>query len=463
MKERFLFALQRSIGSCVAQRYLELQSLSASDPAAVRTHAEMRLDYVLQFAQQRVNFYRERVPGNGRCGLRDFPILTRANLVNSFRQLMADDLRQEYDGRRPRGYSWVEVKTGGSTGVPVAAIHDADFRDRGRAARLFSQYLCGFPVPTPYFRLWGSMKDINGRKSSRTQRVMAWLSNEHLMNAFRMTPQDMDAYLDEINRLKIDYMMAYADAAYELGSYAIAAGKRVRPLKAVMLCAATVTPTMRQAVTDGLHARAHNKYGTRECADIACECEQGGLHIYSPFVHLEVVSDAGEPLPVGSFGRLLVTILSNRRFPLIRYDIGDMAALSNDRCACGSAFPLLRSLEGRAVEMLTSASGAYVTPAFVIHLIGVEQNPGWIKKFQLIQNGAGEFELRMVVAPSVAEAEFCTVRDRITADLREVLGGESRIHTVRTDEIPLTQHGKHLYTINRTRRSTVEARAERYD
>src|SRR4030095_6541962 len=102
-------------------------------------------------------------------------------------ELMEPSLREEYRApKRRRGYSWVEVKTGGSTGTPTVVIHDRDFRDWGRAGRLYSQYLCGCALGTPFFMLWGSMRDINEARDSAQKRVLNALLGVRPMNAFLM-------------------------------------------------------------------------------------------------------------------------------------------------------------------------------------------------------------------------------------------------------------------------------------
>src|SRR6185503_4307806 len=99
--------------------------------------------------------------------------------------------------------------------------------------------------------------------------------------------------------------------------------------------------------------------GSRECCDIACECEQhNGLHVYSPNVFVEIVDELENACPPGKTGRLLVTLLNNPDFPMIRYQIGDMAeAADSDFCSCGLTWPRIKRLQGRADDMLTTEDG----------------------------------------------------------------------------------------------------------
>ena len=62
-----------------------------------------------------------------------------------------------------------------------------------------------------------------------------------------------------------------------------------------------------------------NRYGCEEVSLIACECEEhDGLHLNADGVYCEVMAD----------GRLLVTDLTNRAMPLIRYQVGDVVVPS---------------------------------------------------------------------------------------------------------------------------------------
>ena len=444
-KHAFLLA-HDAIGSGLRGHYAEF--LAASRWSAVhleKLHAE-RLDALLQHASKVVPFYRERAT---RPELSAFPILRKEDIHAHFDALMEPSLVAEYRAeKKPRGYSWVEVKTGGSTGTPTTVIHDAGFRDWGRAGRLYSQWMCGFPIGTPFFQLWGSMRDINDAKDSTQKRVLNSLLQVRPLNAFLMDDARMADYLREIGDSQIDHLMAYVDAAYQLARFQEKSGKSMRPLKSVMACAGTVTDEVREKLARVFGARVHNKYGSRECADMACECAAGGFHIYATGIHLEIVDDAGQPVPAGTTGRILVTLLQNRRFPIIRYEIGDIGALSTAKCKCGSPLPLLEKVEGRISEIITAANGAYVSPVYIRHLIGVVHNPGALGKFQFVQTAATTYTLAMQMDATFSDEDFAKVTARIRPDLEKVLGGGSELGIARVADIPASESGKFLYVRN---------------
>ena len=445
-KQAFLLA-HDCIGSRLRGHHREfLESMAWPRERFDALHRE-RLDSLLRHAAKDVQYYRERVSSPE---LSAFPILRKEDIHAHFERMMEPSLLAEYRAeKRPRGYSWTEVKTGGSTGTPTTVIHDADFRDWGRAGRLFSQWMCGFPIGTPFFMLWGSMRDINDARDSLQKRVLNSLLQVRPLNAFLMDEARMTSYAKEINESSIGHLMAYVDAAYQLARFVEKSGAPVRKLDSVMACAGTVTDEFRATLSRVFGARVHNKYGSRECADMACECAAGGFHIYATGVHLEIVDDRGEPVPAGTTGRILVTLLHNRRFPLVRYEIGDIGALSSAKCKCGSPLPLLERVEGRISEVITSPTGAYVSPVFIRHLIGVAHGPGALERFQFVQKGAAEYSLALQLDAAFSDADFDAFAALLRRDFEKVLGDGAQIAIRRVADIPPNENGKFSYVQNR--------------
>jgi phenylacetate-CoA ligase len=434
------------LGSRLREHYREFVELERWSPTRLAEVHQSRLTGLLQHAIETVPFYRERVR---EAQLAAFPVLRKEDVHAHFEELMEPALREEYRApKRPRVYSWVEVKTGGTTGTPAVVIHDRDFRDWGRAARLYSQYLCGFPLGTPFFMLWGSMRDINEAKDSLAKRILNVLLRVHPLNAFLMDDSRMAAYAKEISESRIEHLMGYVDAADQLARFIEKRGVVMRPLKAVMACAGTVTDDIRQRLARVFGARVHNKYGSRECADMACECAAGGFHIFHTATHLEVVDERDRPVPPGTVGRILVTLLHNQHFPIIRYEIGDVGALKEGTCPCRSPLPLLDRVEGRAAEMITTVHGAYVSPVYIRHLIGVVHNPGTLGKFQFVQEGAREYTLSMQLEAEFSDTEFAKTAMLIRRDLEAVLGADAKVDIKRVAEIPPAASGKFQYVRN---------------
>jgi phenylacetate-CoA ligase len=116
------------------------------------------------------------------------------------------------------------------------------------------------------------------------------------------------------------------------------------------------TEGMRAAIERAFGCRAYDVYGLSEIIGpgVAGECEaRTGLHVCDDHFLPEIVDPAtGTPLAPGTEGELVLTTLTKRAMPMIRYRTGDITSLSLEPCACGRTSARIARLKGRADDML---------------------------------------------------------------------------------------------------------------
>jgi phenylacetate-coenzyme A ligase PaaK-like adenylate-forming protein len=163
----------------------------------------------------------------------------------------------------------------------------------------------------------------------------------------------------------------------------------------------------RKTIEEAFGSRIVDLYTSVEFPSIAWECPTSSLyHIDSDAVLVESLklhSDA--PADSGERSRLVVTGLINHTMPLIRFWLGDIGVLTDEKCSCGVKLPLMKSIEGRAVDCITLPSGRVISPYALIkwmsaHSVG-------IKQYQIIQESRNRLVLR-VVLDSRTEKETLT-------------------------------------------------------
>jgi hypothetical protein len=111
------------------------------------------------------------------------------------------------------------------------------------------------------------------------------------------------------------------------------------------------------------------------------------------------------------------------------------------------------------VEFLRAADGAYVSPVYIRHLIGVVHNPGALRRFQLTQHDAVRFTLLVEPDPAATPGALEAARPLIERDLRAVLGAAARIEWRAVEHIPESASGKFLYVLNETETPRTGARS----
>ena len=455
------FGLQQAIGSKVFSRWREFQAWTRFSPSHLECAVEKRLARLLSSAIGESAFYRKLGLASNSAEsatnfLKRFPILTREQIRERFSDLVIDSLRNQITSQASvaaKRYDWLVIKTGGTTGTPTSVVHDAAFRDWGRTTRLFAQQLCGFPLGTRFFRLWGSEQDLLQQQEKLDRRVLRNLLGEVPMNAFRAKETELAQHHRMLqHHPSIHHLMAYVDAAVSLAAF-IEDRNLARPrLKTIMACAGTVTQEWRRILERVFSAEVYDKYGSRECADIACECaSHTGLHVFSPNVFVEIVDEKGRECPPGQTGRILVTLLNNLSFPMIRYQIGDLGAWAEaGPCPCGLAFPRMQNLQGREDDMLVTEDGTLLTSVFIRHFVGVSLNRQLVREWQFEQIGAGTFIFRYI--PLRADGLEDNLK-QIQASFRKALGAAVKIELRAVPEIRSAPTGKTLWIVNRWKRT----------
>jgi len=110
-----------------------------------------------------------------------------------------------------------------------------------------------------------------------------------------------------------------------------------------------------------------------------------GFVLLQPRLHVEIVDAAGQPLPYGQFGEVVVSGGFNPCLPLLRYRTGDCARL--EMSARG---PVLRGLVGRAPVRYRAPSGRWMNNVELSQALA----PFPLVQFAFHQQADGQFVLR---------------------------------------------------------------------
>lgn len=142
--------------------------------------------------------------------------------------------------------------------------------------------------------------------------------------------------------------------AYEEG----AADPPGQPIDAVLSFAETVTPEFRVRARRILGARVLDRYSCEEAGPLAFQCPSSDAHYHvaSTNAVVEVLDERGVRCRPGEIGRVFVTSLHNYASPVVRYELGDLAAWA-PRCVCGYDKPVLTDLLGRVRFLIRLPSG----------------------------------------------------------------------------------------------------------
>ncbi len=404
---------------------------------------EPLLANILHHSLEHVPFYRRSIQlddGIENLSPQDllghFPILTRKMIRENFEALKSDDLSKR---------KWVYNTSGGSTGEPLRLIQDRHFNDRQMAIQWLSFNWAGRYLGQPAIHLWGSERDILYHSEKLDRRILLQITNDRYLNTFMMSPAQMRAYLDLIDRTSPRLIVAYTESMHDLARFAEKECIEVKPQSAIMTSAETLYPPIRAKIEEVFHTRVFNRYGSREVGDIACECPaHNGMHIFPWGSYVEIVDEHGRPVPAGTEGQILVTNLNNYALPLIRYAIGDRGVLSPSQdCSCGRGGPILQEITGRTTDTFKKADGTLVHSEYFTHLLFFKD---WIQKFQIVQKDYKRLVFRIQKSDDGYQPPLEDLEE-IEKNSKVVMGDDCIVDFEFTDQIQPSPSGKAQYNI----------------
>jgi phenylacetate-CoA ligase len=128
------------------------------------------------------------------------------------------------------------------------------------------------------------------------------------------------------------------------------------PLRVGFFGAEPWTNEMRAQIEENLGLDALDIYGLSEMGGpgVAYEClHKTGMHVNEDHYLAEIVNpETLQPLPEGEVGELVITTLTRRAQPLIRYRTRDLCSLIFEPCECGRTFARMTKPVGRSDDML---------------------------------------------------------------------------------------------------------------
>ncbi|MBX9581391.1 MAG: phenylacetate--CoA ligase family protein [Gemmataceae bacterium] len=417
-----------------------LERTQYDQPAVVRARQLAALKVQLRHAHATVPYYRTAWraaavhPEDVRslADLEAFPVVTKADLRRHERDLISS----AYDAAKLR-----LKRTSGSTGVPLNIRIDEPAVQWKTACTIRSDQWSGWRLGQRVAKVWGNPE-------YRQFGLKGWLRNLLLDRAVYLDTLDLTAdriaeFAKAIRRHRPGLIFGHAHSLYLLACSLKKAGvDDIRP-NGIVSTAMILHDWQRAVIEQVFGVPVTNRYGCEEVSLIASECEaHHGLHLNADSVHAEVPKD----------GRLLVTDLTNRAMPLIRYQVGDVVVPSGGRdCRCGRGLPLIERVEGREADyVITPAgrliSGISLTENFALLIPGTAQ-------VQIVQESLSHLRIRMVSDAGFGDAG----RRKVAGLVREVFGPGVRFDLELVDAIPQEPSGKYRFCISHVARDHLQA------
>lgn len=388
------------------------------------------LTSIVQFAVNNTPFYREKykqIIGEITSEpLPDIlPVLTKNEVVQHLDEMLAQNLDKN---KLSLG------NTGGSTGKPVSFYYDQHKHELMRAGMMRSYMWSGWQPGQIILNFWGARQDLQ-HGNLLGKKYHEFISAEVTLPAHEYTGVQLKEWANKIRAYCPVLLQGYASILAALSRYIIE--NRISmpdSLLGVYSTAEVLYDEQREAIEKAFGCKVFNQYGSREIPNIACECRHGNLHVFTDMVYLESKSEDQED-------QLLITSLTNRVMPMIRYAIGDSGSLKEGDCECGSPFPMMKMRLCRSNDLIKTSSGKTIHPSFFNSLLyGLTE----INQYQYIQNEPGKITLNLVAPMKLSEQKLAALQEKIHRGGDQNMSLEVNYVT----ELKQSISGKHRFVIN---------------
>ncbi|RIH86368.1 phenylacetate--CoA ligase family protein [Calidithermus roseus] len=234
-------------------------------------------------------------------------------------------------------------------------------------------------------------------------------------------------------------------------------------LKYAVLGAEPWTEAIRKSVDEGLGVKSTNIYGLSEIIGPGVSnedvSERDGLsyiwedHFYPEVVHPET----GEPLPEGEVGVLVLTTLTKKAMPVLRYWTGDLTYITREPGASGRTHARMAQIKGRTDDMLI-VRGVNVYPTQIEAVL--TQIPEVAPHYQIVlrrERTMDEVELKLEVAEpffrevgaqmlsdEIIEADhrLSALRDKVAHKIKDNIGVSVKVTLLSPGSAPRSEGGK---------------------
>ena len=391
----------------------------------LEAYQAQQLQHLRTYAYAHSPFYQTFHKGLVNQPLHELPVLTKAELMKHFDELVTDRALhlEEIRAYAARGQTnrryldryWVTA-TSGSSGQPgfflfneVEWAHVLASFARGPA---WSGTTIHLSHRTKVASVASSAPWHMSTRASATVKSW-WVPTLHLAAS-----EPLARMVQQLNDWQPEILGGYAAMVGLLAEEQLAGRLQIHPQR-IYTSSELLTPQTRRRVREAWGDEPFNQYGATETAGIAAEhyaCRK--MHLFEDLVIVEVVDDHYRPVPSGEYGdKLLVTTLFSRTQPLIRDELNDRVRVSAQADICGLPFAIL-DIQGRVEDVLVlpaiSGGRVIVQPLVIKRVVDILPVSDW----QVAQQADDGLSVLLAGASSRLTDE--TVQAQLVRSLAEV-------------------------------------------
>ena len=355
--------------------------------------------------------------------LSKIPIITKSQIQHAGDEIIAKGMNIN---------KCVELKTSGSTGVPLKIIRCGKELSVKGGTYIRTYKENGQRNKDIVFNLTGP-DNIPKNAKSRYYNLAArsvGIPKTIYVSVF----EDIEDQVSILKETKPDVILGYPMSIKLLAMAVQDNGIEINP-RLIFTASELLDTESRELISSVFGVNPIDFYATTETDVTSWECgEHAGYHMNIDTNAIEFIKD-NERVAFGEKGEIILTNLYSYAMPFIRYKIGDVGIPSEEQCPCGRDLPLMDMIEGRADDFLVLPSGKIISP----RNINLLEYAHGITSYRIIQEKRNLITVQLVKAKDFSQNTITEVKELIKKGL---LGEGINIEVEIVDKIPRDPSGK---------------------
>lgn len=422
-RNRIFWLIDWIKGYPIGRDLRDIRSKLDQSSNSVQKNAEA-LHVLLTHATSSTVFYQQYSP----VEIGSFPVIDKMTIRNNFDSFVSVKTPVQ---------RLIPVVTSGSTGTPFKVYHDRRKKNRNSADTIFFAGKAGFEMGhrLAYLKIWAK------EKMSSPWRYR--LQNMCPIDVIHLDDRQIDDLLCSMERDRATYgILGYVSALELVCRYLDRSSKsKVNArVHSIITMSESLTDYVKTSMEKYFGSPVFARYSNLENGILAQQIpgSSGLFLINTASYYVEIFKMSEDILAEkGELGRIVVTDLYNYSFPMIRYDTGDIGAISRQSDRYGNLY--LEVVEGRKLDVLYDTQGKIVSSYIMYKNMWKYTD---IKQYQLIQKDKKRYVLRINAdlgfdRESQLVDEFCSY-----------LGLDADFSIEYVEEIPLLDSGKRRKLVN---------------
>lgn len=348
------------------------------------------------------------------------PIMTKVDLIEHYDEIFCPIYK---------GKNLHKMSTSGSTGIPFSVEQDIEKRRRVIAElKVYGLYANHQSHECMvYFRA------LNGKPIDRSidERDNIWR-----YDVSSLSDDTMPDLLSFYEQHKPVIIFGYCSTIDAISTYIINNKIQLKHKpSSILVGSELLTKEVADRIQSVFGCPLYDRYSNQEMGILAQrEVGKTDFRFNVASYHLEIVKlDKDEPCEEGELGRIVITDLYNKAFPMLRYDTGDIGSyvLYEGRV-------YLKEVLGRRLDTIFDTQGRSRQPHMITNIMWGVQN---IKQWQFIQLSVKDYIVKISASGIVDEVD-------IISRLKSMLGDDADIKIEYVDTIPVANSQKRRYIVN---------------